>query len=361
MRACPIVASATRRARGLAIFGPDSGAARLEGSKAFTKEFLFRHGIPTAESRAFTDATAAKAHIAERDAPMVVKADGLAAGKGVIIARDRRQAAAAVDAMLSEHRFGAAGERVVIEDFLEGEEASFIAVVGGGAIVPLATSQDHKARDDGDRGPNTGGMGAYSPAPVVDEAMHARIMNEVMEPTVRAMSEEGHPYTGFLYAGLMIGADGVPRVLEFNCRGGDPESQPILMRMRTDLVALCRAAIDARLSEIRAEWDPRVALGVVMASGGYPEAYRLGDVIGGLDDASADTKADTKVFHAGTALHQGEVVTAGGRVLCVCALGASVSEAQSAAYERVRGITWKDAYYRSDIGYRAVARERRVG
>ncbi|MDX1431396.1 MAG: phosphoribosylamine--glycine ligase [Gammaproteobacteria bacterium] len=342
------------RAQDLAIFGPDAGAAQLEGSKAFTKEFLFRHGIPTAESRAFTDAAAARAHIAERDAPMVVKADGLAAGKGVIIARDRREAEAAVDAMLSQRRFGAAGERVVIEDFLEGEEASFIAIVGGGDIVPLATSQDHKARDDGDRGPNTGGMGAYSPAPVVDDAMHARIMNEIMQPTVRAMSEEGHPYVGFLYAGLMIGADGVPRVLEFNCRGGDPETQPILMRMRSDLVALCRAAIEGRLSEKRAVWDERVALGVVMAAGGYPEDYRRGDLIGGLDDDGADTK----VFHAGTALDDDGVVTAGGRVLCVCALGESVTEAQSAAYRRVRGISWRDAYFRSDIGYRAVARER---
>jgi phosphoribosylamine--glycine ligase len=351
----PLVAGVVDRfkERGLAIFGPDKGAAQLEGSKAFTKDFLLRHAIPTAAYQSFTDAAAAKSYIASRAAPLVVKADGLAAGKGVIIAHSRPEANAAVDQMLAENRFGSAGHRVVVEDFLQGEEASFIAIVGGGHILPLATSQDHKARDDGDSGPNTGGMGAYSPAPVVDGAMHARIMSEIIVPTVQGMADEGHPYTGFLYAGIMIGRDGEPRVLEYNCRGGDPETQPIMLRMRSDLVAVCRAALDGNLGDMRAEWDPRVALGVVMSAGGYPDAYGKGDVIRGLEHESADTK----VFHAGTAQSAGEVVTAGGRVLCVCALGTSASDAQSAAYERVRGISWNNAYWRSDIGYRAVARE----
>ena len=352
----PLVAGVVDRFedQGLAIFGPDAGAAQLEGSKAFTKAFLVRHGIPTADYQSFTDADAAKAYIASRGAPLVIKADGLAAGKGVVIAGSIDEANTAVDQMLAEHRFGDAGHRIVVEQFLEGEEASFIAIVGGGAILPLATSQDHKARDDGDRGPNTGGMGAYSPAPVVDDAMHARIMAEIIEPTVRGMAEEGHPYTGFLYAGVMIGNDGVPRVLEYNCRGGDPETQPIMLRMRTDLVAVCQAALDGTLAEVHAEWDPRVALGVVMTAGGYPGAYARGDVIHGLDQEHPDTK----VFHAGTAQSHGQVVTDGGRVVCVCALGATAGEAQARAYERVRSITWKDAYCRSDIGYRAVARER---
>jgi phosphoribosylamine--glycine ligase len=352
----PLVAGVVDRfqEKGLAIFGPDAGAAQLEGSKAFTKDFLVRHDIPTAAYESFTDGAAANAYIDSRTPPLVVKADGLAAGKGVIIAHSLGEAKAAVDQMLAEDRFGAAGHRVVVEDFLEGEEASFIAIVGGGAIYPLATSQDHKARDDGDRGPNTGGMGAYSPAPVVDAAMHRRIMAEIIEPTVRGMAAEGHPYTGFLYAGVMIGHDGVPRVLEYNCRGGDPETQPIMLRMRADLVAVCRAALDGSLGEIQDDWDPRVALGVVMTAGGYPDAYERGDVIGGLDDEPADTK----VFHAGTAERDGDVVTAGGRVLCVCALGANATQAQAAAYERVRGITWHNAYCRSDIGYRAVAREK---
>jgi phosphoribosylamine--glycine ligase len=351
----PLVAGVVDRFkdRGLTIFGPDKGAAQLEGSKAFTKDFLLRHDIPTAAYQSFTEATAAKAYIASRKPPLVVKADGLAAGKGVIIAQTLNEANAAVDQMLDEHRFGAAGHRVVVEDFLEGEEASFIAIVGGGDILPLATSQDHKARDDGDRGPNTGGMGAYSPAPVVDDVMHARIMKEIIVPTVQGMAEEGHPYTGFLYAGIMIGPDGVPRVLEYNCRGGDPETQPIMLRMRSDLVSVCRAALDGSLGEVRAEWDPRVALGVVMTAGGYPDAYRKGDVIRGLENEAADTK----VFHAGTSEAGGDVVTAGGRVLCVCALGTTTREAQSTAYQRVGTITWKNAYCRSDIGYRAVARE----
>ena len=282
-----------------------------------------------------------------------MKADGLAAGKGVIIAHSREEAKDAVDGMLGGDRFGAAGHRVVVEEFLEGEEASFIAIVGGGAIYPLATSQDHKARDDGDRGPNTGGMGAYSPAPVVDDAMHRRIMTEIIEPTVRGMAAEGHPYTGFLYAGVMIGRDGVPRVLEYNCRGGDPETQPIMLRMGADLVAVCRAALDGTLDNMGNDWDRRVALGVVMTAGGYPDAYERGDVIRGLDEEPADTK----VFHAGTAERDGDVVTAGGRVLCVCALGENTTQAQAAAYERLRTITWNNAYCRSDIGYRAVARE----
>ncbi len=351
----PLVAGVVDRfkERGLAIFGPDAGAAQLEGSKTFTKDFLVRHDIATADYQSFTDASAAKTYIASRKPPLVVKADGLAAGKGVIIAHSLEQAAAAVDQMLGEDRYGVAGHRIVVEDFLEGEEVSFIAIVGGGDILPLATSQDHKARDDGDHGPNTGGMGAYSPAPVVDDAMHERIMTEIIVPTVRGMADEGHAYTGFLYAGLMIGADGVPRVLEYNCRGGDPETQPILLRMRSDLVAACAAALDGSLGDMHAEWDPRVALGVVMAAGGYPDAYDEGDVIRGLDQEPTGTK----VFHAGSAQSDGDVVSAGGRVLCVCALGATTSEAQSAAYERVRGITWHNAYCRSDIGYRAIARE----
>lgn len=352
----PLVAGIVDRfeARGLAIFGPNKNAAQLEGSKAFTKEFLLRHHIPTAEYQSFTGAAPAKAYIASRELPLVIKADGLAAGKGVIIANSLEAANAAVDEMLGEGKFGAAGQRIVVEDFLEGEEASFIAIVGGGHILPLATSQDHKARDDADRGPNTGGMGAYSPAPVVDAPMHARIMGEIIEPTVRGMAAEGHDYTGFLYAGIMIGRDRVPRVLEYNCRGGDPETQPIMLRMRSDLVALCRAAVDGSLGGLDAEWDARVALGVVMTAGGYPDAYDKGDVIHGLDGDSADTK----VFHAGTVEADGQVLTAGGRVLCVCALGESTHEAQSLAYQRLGTITWNNAYWRSDIGYRAVAREK---
>ncbi len=351
----PLVAGIVDRfnERGLAIFGPNAGAAQLEGSKAFTKDFLARHGIPSADYQSFTDVAAARTYIASRKPPLVVKADGLAAGKGVIIAHSLQEANTAVEQMLAEDRFGDAGHRIVVEDFLPGEEASFIAIVGGGAIVPLATSQDHKARDDGDRGPNTGGMGAYSPAPVVDDAMHARIMAQIIEPTVRGMAQEGHPYTGFLYAGVMIGPDGVPRVLEYNCRGGDPETQPIMLRMRSDLVALCGAALDGSLADMGTDWDPRVALGVVMTAGGYPDAYDKGDVIRGL----GQEPPDTKVFHAGTAEIDGEVVTAGGRVLCVCALGATTAQAQSAAYARARAISWNNAYCRSDIGYRAVARE----
>lgn len=339
---------------GLRVFGPSRGAAQLEGSKAFTKDFLQRHGIPSAQYRVFTELNEALQFIHDRGAPLVVKADGLAAGKGVILAQDQEEARAAVRDMLAGNRFGEAGHRVVVEEWLLGEEASFICMVDGSNILPLATSQDHKARDDGDRGPNTGGMGAYSPAPVVSEQMHERIMAEVIEPTVKGMALEGNPYVGFLYAGLMIGPDGTPKVLEYNCRFGDPETQPILMRLRSDLVELCLAATEGRLNEASASWDPRPALGVVMAAGGYPGDYRKGEVISGLPEESQDLK----VFHAGTAEREGQIVTSGGRVLCVTALGESVGAAQARAYEGVRQIRWDGAYARTDIGYRAIARER---
>jgi phosphoribosylamine---glycine ligase len=342
------------QAAGLRCFGPSRTAAQLEGSKAYAKDFLARHRIPTAAYRNFTDVDAATAYIRERGAPIVVKADGLAAGKGVILAQTEDEAIAAVRDMLAGNAYGAAGHRVVIEDFLKGEEASFIVMVDGTHVLPMATSQDHKARDNGDRGPNTGGMGAYSPAPVVTPAVQARVMREVIEPTVRGMAADGIPYTGFLYAGLMIGLDGAPRVLEFNCRFGDPETQPIMMRLRSDLVGLCEAAVEGRLDRVKAQWDPRPALGVVMAAGGYPGAYRKGDIISGLPAAET---ADAKVFHAGTAEKDGQIVTAGGRVLCACALGESVYQAKLRAYELVQQIRWEDVYYRSDIGYRAVARE----
>jgi phosphoribosylamine--glycine ligase len=354
----PLVAGISDRFRtaGLRCFGPTAAAARLEGSKAFTKGFLKRHGIPTATYEQFSSIEPAIDYIHKQGAPLVIKADGLAAGKGVIIAHSVTEAEAAARAMLEGGAFGAAGAKIVVEQFLEGEEASFIAIVAGETILPLATSQDHKARDDGDKGPNTGGMGAYSPAPVVTTAIHSRIMNEVMRPTVRGLAADGIPYTGFLYAGLMITADGTPSVLEFNCRFGDPETQPILMRLKSDLPDLCTAALDGRLADSSAEWDPRAALGVVMAAGGYPGSYRKGDVISGL--AAFEGREDVKVFHAGTTLDEsGRVVTAGGRVLCAVALGADVSEAQVRAYEVVRGISWDGAYYRKDIGYRAVARE----
>jgi phosphoribosylamine--glycine ligase len=344
---------------GLRCFGPTRGAAQLEGSKAFTKDFLARHRIPTAAYRTFTELAPALAYLGEVGAPIVVKADGLAAGKGVILAQDPATAEQAVRDMLSAGRFGTAGSRVVIEEFLTGEEASFIALVGGGHILPMATSQDHKARDEGDRGPNTGGMGAYSPAPVVTPEIHARIMDEVMRPTVAGLAAEGLPYTGFLYAGLMIAPDGTPKVLEYNCRFGDPETQPILMRLESDLVELCVAALDGQLDRMSARWDPRAALGVVMAAGGYPDAYEKGRVISGLDGAGRI--ADCKVFHAGTRLQDSEVVTSGGRVLCVTALGKTVSEAQALAYEAVAEISWQDAYYRRDIGHRAIARELDAG
>ena len=342
------------QAAGLRCFGPCRAAAQLEGSKAYAKDFLARHSIPTAAYRNFTDVDAAIAYIREQGAPIVVKADGLAAGKGVILAQSENEAIAAVRDMLAGNAYGAAGHRVVIEDLLKGEEASFIVMVDGTHILPMATSQDHKARDNGDLGPNTGGMGAYSPAPVITPAVHARVMREVIEPTVRGMAADGIPYTGFLYAGLMIGLDGTARVLEFNCRFGDPETQPIMMRLRSDLVGLCEAAVEGRLDQIKAQWDPRPALGVVMAAGGYPGDYRKGDIISGLP---TEELTDAKVFHAGTAQHDGQIVTAGGRVLCACALGDNVNQAKLRAYELVQQIRWDDVYYRTDIGYRAIARE----
>ena len=344
------------KAAGLRCFGPTKAAAQLEGSKAFTKDFLARHKIPTAAYGNFTDVGQAKAFIKKMGAPIVVKADGLAAGKGVIIAQTINEANAAVCDMLAGNAFGAAGHRVVVEEFLEGEEASFIVMVDGDHILSLATSQDHKRVGNGDTGPNTGGMGAYSPAPVVTPAMHARIMREVIEPTVRGMAAEGHPYTGFLYAGVMIGRDGVPKVLEYNCRFGDPETQPVMLRLQSDLVALVEAALDGRLDKIEATWDARPALGVVMAAGGYPGDYKKGDVISGLPTTDAP---DAKVFHAGTALQNGDIVTSGGRVLCVTALGATVGTAQKRAYEVTQKISWTGAQYRTDIGFRAVAREQK--
>lgn len=353
----PLVAGVVDRfeAEGLRCFGPTAAGAVLEGSKAYTKDFLKRHGIPSAAYENFASLDEALAHIDRRPAPMVVKADGLAAGKGVVVAHDRETAREAARAMLAEHAFGAAGARIVVEDFLEGEEASFICMTDGVTAVPFASSQDHKARDAGDRGPNTGGMGAYSPAPVVDDAMHARIMREVVEPTLAGMRADGRPYRGFLYAGVMIGADGVPRVLEFNCRFGDPETQPIMMRLESDLVGACLDVLEGRAAELSLAFDPRAALGVVLASGGYPGSYEKGHPISGLDGGE---DALTKVFHAGTRSDGGRCVTSGGRVLCVVGLGDTVADAQSAAYRRVDTISWKDMFCRRDIGYRAVARER---
>ena len=343
---------------GLRCFGPTQGAAQLEGSKAFTKDFLARHNIPSGDYGNFTDLDEALAYLKQHGAPIVIKADGLAAGKGVIVAMTQDEAEAAVRDMLAGNAFGEAGHRVVIEEFLEGEEASFICMVDGKNILPMATSQDHKRVGEGDTGPNTGGMGAYSPAPVVTPEIHDRIMKEVIEPTVKGMSDEGNPYTGFLYAGLMIANDGTPRVIEYNCRFGDPETQPILMRLRSDLVELCNAALDGKLDEVTVEWDPRAALGVVLAAGGYPSSYPKGDVISGLPEAdSFNAPLDSKVFHAGTALKDGQVVTSGGRVLCAVGLGNTVSEAQTRAYELTKQISWEKVYYRTDIGYRAVARE----
>ncbi|WP_226648946.1 phosphoribosylamine--glycine ligase [Microbulbifer variabilis] len=340
--------------RGLAIFGPSKGAAQLEGSKAFTKDFLERHEIPTAAYRNFTEIEPAVEYIRERGAPIVVKADGLAAGKGVIVAETEQQAELAVRDMLSGNAFGDAGCRVVIEEFLQGEEASFIVMVDGENILPMATSQDHKRVGDGDTGPNTGGMGAYSPAPVVTDSVYQRIMQEVIEPTVKGLIAEGTPYTGFLYAGLMIDPQGAPRVIEYNCRFGDPETQPIMMRLKSDLVDLCLAALDKKLDSVTAEWDPRPSLGVVLAAHGYPGSYRKGDAISGLEKADGD---NAKVFHAGTAEDGERVVTNGGRVLCATALGDTVAEAQANAYEAARAIYWEGVFYRKDIGYRAIERE----
>jgi phosphoribosylamine--glycine ligase len=351
----PLVAGVVDRfgAAGLRCFGPSQAAARLEGSKTFSKDFLARHGIPTAAYATFTDSAAAADYIRRQGAPIVVKADGLAAGKGVILAQTEADAIAAVDDMLAGNVFGEAGHRVVIEEFLQGEEASFIVMVDGEHCLPLATSQDHKARDNGDTGPNTGGMGAYSPAPVVTPVIHDRVMREVILPTVRGMAAEGNPFTGFLYAGLMIDADGTPKVLEYNVRFGDPETQPIMLRLRSDLVELCLAALDRRLDSVAAEWDERASLGVVLAAGGYPDAYRKGDVIEGLPPVD---DANCKVFHAGTTGRGDAVLTSGGRVLCVCALGDTIAAAQQQAYACVGRIHWPDVYYRTDIGYRAIAR-----
>ncbi|TNF08170.1 MAG: phosphoribosylamine--glycine ligase [Gammaproteobacteria bacterium] len=340
--------------RGLRAFGPSKGAAQLEGSKAFTKDFLARHRIPTADYQNFTEIEPALAYLREKGAPIVVKADGLAAGKGVIVASTLEEAENAVRDMLAGNAFGEAGHRVVIEEFLAGEEASFIVIVDGEHILPMATSQDHKARDDGDKGPNTGGMGAYSPAPVVTPAIHDRIMDEVIFPTVEGMAAEGNSYTGFLYAGLMIMADGSPKVIEYNCRFGDPETQPIMMRLQSDLVALCNSALDKTLDQCTVDWDPRAALGVVLAAGGYPNSYHKGDIISGLPTEELE---DRKVFHAGTKNIDGQVTTNGGRVLCAVGLGETVGEAQQRAYDLTKQISWDKVYYRTDIGYRAVARE----
>ncbi|WP_045826120.1 phosphoribosylamine--glycine ligase [Teredinibacter turnerae] len=341
-------------AAGLACFGPGKGAAQLEGSKSFTKDFLARHKIPTADYQTFTNEDDALTYLREKGAPIVVKADGLAAGKGVIVAEDLATAEAAVKDMLSGNAFGDAGCRVVIEEFLQGEEASFIVIADGENVLPMATSQDHKRAGDGDTGLNTGGMGAYSPAPVVTAEVYQRVMDEVIMPTIRGMAAEGNSYTGFLYAGLMITADGTPKVIEYNCRFGDPETQPIMLRLKSDLVQLCQAALDKTLASHTTEWDDRPAVGVVLAAGGYPGSYRKGDVISGLGEGES---ADAKVFHAGTSEADGKVVTNGGRVLCATALGNSVTEAQRNAYALAKHIAWNDVYMRTDIAYRAIARE----
>ena len=342
--------------RGLPIFGPSKGAAQLEGSKAFTKDFLERQQIPTAAYGNFTDLDEALSYLQKVGAPIVIKADGLAAGKGVIVAMTMAEAEEAVRDMLAGNAFGEAGHRVVIEEFLDGEEASFIVMVDGANVLPMATSQDHKRVGNGDTGPNTGGMGAYSPAPVVDDKIFLRIMDEVIYPTVNGMAAEGNDYTGFLYAGLMIMADGTPKVIEFNCRFGDPETQPILLRLQSDLVAHCLAALAGALDQQQAQWDPRPAVGVVLAAGGYPGTYKGGDVINGLRSAAA-VNQHMKVFHAGTAQQDGEVVTSGGRVLCATAMGSSVADAQHQAYKLASEIHWKDIYFRDDIAWRAIERE----
>ena len=339
----------------LPCFGPSAAAAQLEGSKAFTKDFLARHGIPTAEYQNFTDLKPALAYIREKGAPIVIKADGLAAGKGVIVAMTLDEAEAAATDMLDGGSFGEAGARIVVEEFLHGEEASFIVITDGATVLPLATSQDHKARDEGDAGPNTGGMGAYSPAPVVTAEIEQRIMRDVIEPTLTGMRADGHPYLGFLYAGLMIMADGTPKVIEFNCRMGDPETQPILSRLKSSLTEICTATLNGTLADCSAQWDTRAALGVVLAAGGYPATYAKGRTITGLDTADSDHQ---KVFHAGSSIDGDNVVTSGGRVLCVVGLGDSVATAAAAAYESADRIHWQDVYSRRDIGHRAIARER---
>ncbi len=340
-------------AAGLPCFGPTAQAAQLEGSKAFCKDFLARHRIPTAEYQVFTEIELAVAYIERMGAPIVVKADGLAAGKGVIVAQSKQEAIAAVNDMLAGNSFGDAGHRVVVEEFLVGEEASFIVIADGDHALAMATSQDHKARDNGDQGPNTGGMGAYSPAPVVTPEIHQRVMDEVIYPTLRGMKADGIPYTGFLYAGLMIDQRGNAKVLEYNCRFGDPETQPIMMRLQSDLVELCQAALNGTLDKIETTWDERPALGVVMAAGGYPDDYAKGNAISGLPTEEA---ADRKVFHAGTQQQGRDIVTAGGRVLCACALGDDIADAQRKAYELCGQIDWQDVYYRTDIGFKAISR-----
>ncbi|MBN3218498.1 phosphoribosylamine--glycine ligase [Pectobacterium polaris] len=339
---------------GLKIFGPTQGAAQLEGSKAFTKDFLARHNIPSAEYQNFTEVEPALAYVRSKGAPIVIKADGLAAGKGVIVAMTLQEAENAIQDMLAGNAFGDAGHRIVVEEFLDGEEASFIVMVDGKNVLPMATSQDHKRVGDKDTGPNTGGMGAYSPAPVVTDEIHQRVMDQVIWPTVNGMAAEGNTYVGFLYAGLMISADGQPKVIEFNCRFGDPETQPIMLRLRSDLVELCLAACDGTLDQKNSVWDERPSLGVVLAAGGYPADYNTGDVISGLPQQDAE---DGKVFHAGTKLNGIDVVTNGGRVLCVTALGNTVAEAQQRAYEIAAGIQWQGVFCRKDIGYRAIERE----
>jgi phosphoribosylamine--glycine ligase len=352
----PLVAGVVDRfnAQGLPCFGPTAAAAQLEGSKAFTKDFLARHNIPTAAYRNFSELKPALDYIREQGAPIVIKADGLAAGKGVIVAKSVEEAEQAATDMLTGGSFGDAGAKIVVEEFLDGEEASFIVVTDGDNVLPLATSQDHKARDEGDVGPNTGGMGAYSPAPVVTPDVEQRIMETVIRPTLAGMTADGNRYLGFLYAGLMIMPDGTPKVIEFNCRMGDPETQPIMMRLDSDLVDICLATLSGHLGEKSVDWDPRPALAVVLAAGGYPGSYGKGKVISGLEQANSDTQ---KVFHAGTIERDDDVVTSGGRVLCVVGLGETVAAAAANAYESVDKIEWQDAYFRRDIGHRAIARE----
>ena len=341
--------------KGLRCFGPSKGAAQLEGSKAFTKDFLARHNIPTADYQNFTELDPAIAYLRKMGAPIVVKADGLAAGKGVIVAETLEQAEEAVRDMLSGNAFGDAGCRVVIEEFLDGEEASFIVIADGKNILPMATSQDHKRVGNGDTGPNTGGMGAYSPAPVVSPEIHDRIMKDVIEPTIKGMEQEGNDYTGFLYAGLMISKDGEAKVIEYNCRFGDPETQPIMMRLKSDLVSLCDAALDKTLDKTSTEWDKKAAVGVVLAAGGYPESYEKGMSISGLNK---NTNPNAKIFHAGTKMNNNEVTSVGGRVLCATALADTVTAAQQDAYTLANQISWKDMFFRNDIAYRAIDREK---
>jgi phosphoribosylamine--glycine ligase len=352
----PLVAGLVDRFNelGLPCFGPTAAAAQLEGSKAFTKDFMARHGIPSAAYRNFTELAPALDYIREQGAPIVIKADGLAAGKGVIVAHTLEEAEKAATGMLQGGSFGAAGSRIVVEEFLDGEEASFIVVTDGTTVLPMATSQDHKARDEGDTGPNTGGMGAYSPAPVVTADVEERIMNQVIRPTLEGMKADGNPYLGFLYAGLMIMADGSPKVIEFNCRMGDPETQPIMARMKSDLVDICLSTLEGDLADRDAVWDTRASLGVVLAAGGYPGSYAKGKVIKGLEGADSNTQ---KVFHAGTTSEGDDVVTSGGRVLCVVGLGETVAQAAQDAYAAVHRIDWEDMYFRRDIGHRAIARE----